>query len=274
MVVLGDRRIVFEQANRARNQVVKVQGIGLRKALLIFFVSRGNNSRNWVIRRGISVFLPRDELILEVRNTRGNQLGRESFNIHIRCFQHHLDQALRVLRIIDTESRSQTGRTVFRTQQSHTRRVEGRHPHPARSSPTNQRLDTLTHLSCCLIGECNRQNLTRTGLTGCQKVRNPMRQNARLPRARTGHDEQRHSAVFNRCALLVIQALEKALRVTVLRPTTLAAYLSPLSRSLAQRSNRRVRSPDHCVTRGAWVVEGKVLRLIGTEVEERAEIGK
>ena len=124
MVVLGDRRVVFEQAYRARNQVIKVQSIGLCKTLLIFFVSRGNNSRNWVIRRGISVFLPRDELILEVRNTRGNQLGRESFDIHIRCFQHHLDQALRVLRIVDTESRAQTGRAVFRTQYSHTRRVE------------------------------------------------------------------------------------------------------------------------------------------------------
>ena len=175
MVVLGDRRVVFKQAYRARNQVIKVQGIGLRKALLIFFVGRGDNSRNRVIWRGISVFLPSDELILEVRNTCGNQLGRESFDIHIRCFQHHLDQALRVLRIIDTESRSQTGRTVFRTKHSHTGRVEGRHPHPARSSPTNQHLDTLTHFSCCLIGEGNRQDLTRTGLTGCQKVRNPMR---------------------------------------------------------------------------------------------------
>ena len=94
MVVLGDRRVVFEQAYRARNQVIEVQSIGLCKTLLIFFVSRGNNSRNWVIRRGISVFLPSDELILEVRNTCGNQLGRESFNIHIRCFQYHLDQAL------------------------------------------------------------------------------------------------------------------------------------------------------------------------------------
>ena len=274
MVVLGDRRVVFEQAYRARNQVIEVQSIGLCKTLLIFFVSRGNDSRNWVIRRGISVFLPRDELILEVRNTRGNQLGRESFDIYIRCFQHHLDQALRVLRIIDTESRAQTGRAVFRTKQSHTCRVEGRHPHPARSSPTNQRLDTLTHLSCCFIGEGNRQNLTRTGLTGCQKVRNPMRQNARLPRARTGHDEQGHAPMLDRCALLVIQALQKAFRVTVLRPTTLAACLGPLSRSLTRSTNRRARSHTHCIARRAWVVEGKVLRLIGTEIEERAEIGK
>ena len=64
-----------------------------------------------------------------------------------------------------------------------------------------------------------------------------MRQNASLPRTRTGHDEQGHAPMLDRCALLVIQALEKALRVTVLRPTTLA-YLSPLSRSLVQRSNR------------------------------------
>ena len=101
-----------------------------------------------------------------------------------------------------------------------------------------------------------------------------MRQNARLPRARTGHDEQRHSAVFNRCALLVIQALEKALRVTVLRPTIVAARLAPLRQSLIRRANRRTRSHTHFIARGAWVVEGKILRLIGTEVEERAEIGK
>ena len=124
MVVLGDRRVVFEQAYRARNQVIKVQGIGLRKALLIFFVGRSDNSRNRVIRRGISVLLPGNELVLKIRNTRGNQLGRESFNIDIRALEHHLDQALRVLRIVDTESRAQTGRTVFRTQYSHTRRVE------------------------------------------------------------------------------------------------------------------------------------------------------
>ena len=233
MVVLGDRRVVFEQAYRARNQVIKVQSIGLCKTLLIFFVSRGNNSRNRVIRRGISVFLPGDKLVLEVRNTRGNQLGRESFDIHIRCFQHHLDQALRVLRIVDTESRAQTGRTVFRTKQSYTRRVESRYPHSACSSPADQRLNTLTHFSCCLIGEGNRQDLTRTGLTGCQKVGNSMRQNASLPRARTGHDEQGHAPMLNRCALLVIQALQKAFRVTMLRPTTLAACLRPLSRSLA-----------------------------------------
>ena len=97
MVVLGDRRVVFKQAYRARNQVIKVQSIGLCKTLLIFFVSRGNNSRNWVIRRGISVFLPSDELILEVRNTRGNQLGRESFDIHIRTLEHHLNETLGVL---------------------------------------------------------------------------------------------------------------------------------------------------------------------------------
>ena len=233
MVVLGDRRVVFEQTDRARNQVIKVQGIGLRKALLIFFVGRSNNSRNRVIRRGISVFLPGDKLVFEVRNTRGNQLRRESFDIHIRTLEHHLNETLGVLRIVDTESRAQTGRTVFRAKQAHTRRVESRHPHPACSSPTDQCLDTLTHFGCCLIGEGDRQNLARTGLTGCQKVGNSMRQNASLPRARTGHDEQGHAPMLNRCALLVIQALQKAFRVTMLRPTTLAACLRPLSRSLA-----------------------------------------
>ena len=97
MVVLSDRRVVFEQAYRARNQVIKVQSIGLGKTLLIFFVGRSNNSRNRVIRRGISVFLPGNKLVLKVRNTRGNQLGRESFDIHIRALEHHLDQALGVL---------------------------------------------------------------------------------------------------------------------------------------------------------------------------------
>ena len=38
VVVLGDRRIVFEQSNRARNEVVEVQGVGLRQALFVFLV--------------------------------------------------------------------------------------------------------------------------------------------------------------------------------------------------------------------------------------------
>ena len=38
VVVLGDRRIVFEQSNRACNEVVEVQGVGLRQALFVFLV--------------------------------------------------------------------------------------------------------------------------------------------------------------------------------------------------------------------------------------------
>ena len=43
VVVLGDRRIVFEQSNRASNEVVEVQGVGLRKALFVFLIGRGDD---------------------------------------------------------------------------------------------------------------------------------------------------------------------------------------------------------------------------------------
>ena len=191
VVVLGNRRIVFEQSNRASNEVVEVQGVGLRKALFVFLIGRSDDPRNRVIRRDISVFLPGDELVLEVRNTRGHKLRSESFNIHVRCFEHHLDEALRILRIINTEGRSQTCCAIFGTQHSHTRRVESRHPHSACRSPAHQSLDALTHFGGSLIGEGNRQDFTRASLAGRQKVSDPMCEDASLSRARTGHDQQR-----------------------------------------------------------------------------------
>ena len=274
VVVLGDRRIVFEQSNRASNEVVEIQGVGLRKALFVFLIGRGDDPRNRVIRRSISVFLPGDELVLEVRNTRGHKLRSESFNIHVRRFQYHLNEALRILRIINTEGRSQTCCAIFRTQHSHARRVESRYPHSARRSPAHQSLDTLTHFGGSLIGESNRQNLTRASLARRQKVRDSMCEDASLPRARTGHDQQRYSAVLDCRTLLIVESRKQAFGVFLRRrgrcPRRAGAQgiaIAPEASAIGDGTpvSRRLRG---------WVVKGQVFLGIATEIEERTEIGK
>ncbi len=95
--------------------------------------------------------------------------------------------------------------------------MESRHPHSARRSPAHQGLDALTHFGSRLIGEGNRQDFTRAGLAGRQKVSDSMREDASLSRARTGHDQQRYSAVLDRRTLLIVESRKQVFGISLRR---------------------------------------------------------
>ena len=76
----------------------------------------------------------------------------------------------------------------------------------------NESLDALTHFFGGLVGERDRQHLIRSGKAATKKMRDPMRDDARLARAGAGENEQRPLGVAHRIALFWIERGEKVLR--------------------------------------------------------------
>jgi len=78
-----------------------------------------------------------------------------------------------------------------------------------RQSATGDQLTyALTHLRRSFVRECDRENRVGRLADVLHQMRNPIRNDARLPRPRAGEDEQRAVHGFSGFALLRVEFVE------------------------------------------------------------------
>ena len=212
VIVLGDQRIVAQQFNRTHDEVVEIQRVRGAHTLVVLDVGCRDDARHRVLACQVRVARRADQLVLRVRDTRRHHLRGEALNVDVLCLEDHLDEALRVLRVVDRERRGQARRLVLVAQQAHARRVEGRHPHAPRVVP-HEGTRPFAHLGGCLVRERDREDLPRPRPARGQQVGDAVRENARLAGTRARQDQQRRSRVSDSLALAVVQAAREGIGI-------------------------------------------------------------
>ena len=212
VVVLGDGRVIGEQPDRAHDEVVEVQGVGLREAPLVLGVRGGDDARDRVVGGGVRELRGAHQLVLLVRDPRRHHFRREALDVDVLRLEDHLDEALGVLRVVDGERGGQPRRGMLGAQDPHARGVEGRHPHPPRVRP-DQPADALAHLGGGLVREGDRQDLPGPRPARGQEIRDAVRERARLAGPGARHDEQGPAGVRDGRALLGVESVEQGLGI-------------------------------------------------------------
>jgi hypothetical protein len=110
--------------------------------------------------------------------------------------------------VVDDEVARQPDFRRLPPEQPRAERMKGRQPHAFRVS-ADQRLDALAHLPGGLVGEGDREHVVRLGVAIADEVGDAIRNDARLPRAGAGEDEQRAAQVQDGFALLRVQFVEE-----------------------------------------------------------------
>jgi hypothetical protein len=123
-------------------------------------------------------------------------------------FDESLDERSRIPGVVDGERLREAELLGLAAQDADARGVERRDPHALRRL-TDDPLDALAHLARGLVGEGDRQDLARPGLSRPQERRDAAREHAGLARTCTRHDEQSGPAIGHSLELLRIEAGEQ-----------------------------------------------------------------
>ena len=157
--------------------------------------------------RGLRV----DQLVLQVRDLRGQGAGRVLLGVDVQPVRHQLGQPLRVGGVVDGEGRLHP--ELARPRPAGCARTSSGTSTPTSPGarlPTRSR-DPLLHLPGGLVGEGDGQDLPRLRAADGQQVGDPPGQHPGLARAGTGHHQQRRAAVLDGVPLRRIETLEQLL---------------------------------------------------------------
>ncbi len=135
---------------------------------------------------------------------------RVALRVDAELVEAALDEPPRVGLVVDRELARVAEPVRLGAQHPRAGGVEGHDPHRARAA-AEQQLDALAHLLRRLVRERDREDLVRARHPGALEEGDPMRQHARLARARAGEDQQRALAVRDGLALGRVEAREQVL---------------------------------------------------------------
>jgi hypothetical protein len=157
-----------------------------------------------------AVFVRVYELALGRRDLRPDGARREPLRVDLKLLGAALHHAQRVGLVVDGEGALVAEPRSLGAQDAGAGRVERHHPHQPRDT-SHELLDAFAHLAGGLVGERDRENLTRQRLARGQQVGDPVRENARLSGAGAGEHQERPLTVRNRLPLRRVQLGEQAL---------------------------------------------------------------
>ena len=199
----------LEDLNREHEQVVEVDRVRGVQAPLVQLVRLGDR----LIPEGRDarrVLLRRDELVLRARDLRMDAARREALRVLPELLEACLDEPHLVLVVVDREGRAVAEPLGLAAQHAAAGRVEGEDPDRPRRLPEHP-LEPLAHLPRRLVRERDREDLVRLHAARADEVRDAVREDARLPRAGAGDDEERALGREHGLALGLVQVGEVAL---------------------------------------------------------------
>ena len=128
--------------------------------------------------------------------------------VDVHVAQDLFDERALVRVIVDHEIGSDADRGAVAAQHAHADRMERADPQTARRV-ADERLQARAQFARCLVREGDGEDAVRRRAVGREEVRDAMRQDARLTRARAGEDEDSAIGVSRGGALLVVELVER-----------------------------------------------------------------
>ena len=235
----------LEDLHREHEQVVEVDGVRGVEAPLVQLVRLGDGL---IPERGDAarVLLRRDELVLRARDLRVDAARREALRVLAELLEARLDEPHLILVVVDREGRRVAEALCLAAQHPAAGGVEGEDPDRPRRLPEHP-LEPLAHLPRRLVRERDREDLVRLHAARADEVRDAIGEDARLPGAGAGDDEERPLGRENGLALGLVEVGEVALggrdghrpMLAVAARRCFAAARSRSGRRPARRRSRR-----------------------------------
>ena len=207
MVVLGDVGEQLQHRDGRGDQVVEVEGVGATQPALVVRV-RLRQGLLLVVAGLLRERLVVDELVLQVRHLVAERARRVALGVEVEVAADQGHEALGVEGVVDRERRRHPQARRLLAQDAHAGRVEGRHPHRARSR-ADELDDALAHLARGLVRERDREDLAGARVAGREQVGDAPGEDPGLPRPGAGHDEQRAAAVLDGRTLLGVEVVDE-----------------------------------------------------------------
>ena len=204
LVLRQHLRIALEDRQVVEQQVAEIDGVEVRKPLLIGLVKRRRAAVGETARLVGRHLLRAPPLVLPALDD-GRKLARGPvLRVHIRVRQHLFEEPFLVVRVEDREGGPEVRQLGMAAQYAQAERVESAEPE-AGAQLADQRVHPLAHFVRRPVGEGDRQNLAGPGAFLRQQQREPRRQHPRLAGARAGKHQQRPVQRLDRLALRGVQ---------------------------------------------------------------------
>ncbi|GAB3997915.1 hypothetical protein GCM10029992_22250 [Glycomyces albus] len=200
----GDLGEVAEQADGGADDVVEVDRAGQAEPLVVLGVDVGHQAGPGIVGFACGLGGP-DQFVLEPGDLGGQPARGLLLGVQAQFLDDLGEQAAGVVGVVDGEARLPAEPVGLAAQDAQARGVEGHDPHGP-GAGADEIGDALAHLGGGLVGEGDRQDLAGMDVALGQQVADPVGQDAGLPRARAGDDEQRRSGVLDGLSLRFVEA--------------------------------------------------------------------
>ena len=181
--------MMLQHAHGQHEQVVEVDGVRRLQRVAERAKHRRDRLGERIHRQPLEL-RRHHERVLRVGDRRLHAARREVLRRDAVLLHQPLDDAERIVLIVDRERRRATDEVRGGPQHPRADRVERSRPH-ARGLGAEQAADALAHLAGGLVRERHREDLPRVDAFDVDQSRDARRQHARLSRAGAGEDEQR-----------------------------------------------------------------------------------
>ncbi len=195
-VMVCHRRVGLQHPDDLADEIVEVHGVRFTQPRLVVAVDQGD-----LLAVPVAVLLRLLQhlgrplqFVLPVGDDAEHRARSELLEVAVVVLEHHGDQTLLVIRVIDGEIGVQPlDELSIRPKDTDTQGVEGGQPHPL-GDRADQIGDTFAHLRGGLVGEGDRQNLPGRDTVG-EQPRHPSGEHTGLAGTGAGDDEQRGTVV-------------------------------------------------------------------------------
>ena len=203
LVALQDLGVPGEQLEGLDQQVVEVHRVCAGESSVQLTI----HARGGTVRRvgGARHLVGADHRVLGRRDLGAHRVQGELLLIDVQISHDGLDQAPRVVVIVDGEVGTIARELRIFSQDAHAHGVERADPHAARAV-REQGLQALAHLRGGLVGERDGEDLPGAHALVRDHVRDAVREHPRLARARAREHEQRAARALHGLALRGVEA--------------------------------------------------------------------
>ena len=206
LVAVEHLRLLAQELERLYQQVVEVHRVRAGQPPVELRVHAGRRALHGRLRlRGH--LLRRHEGVLRLAYLGAHRRQRALLRVEVEVAHDALDQALRVVVVVDREVWLVAQKVGVLAQHAHAHGVERADPHAARAA--GQHLaQALAHLGRGLVGERDGQHLPRAHALVRDHVGDAVREHARLAGARAGKHQKRAARALRRPALRGVEAVQ------------------------------------------------------------------
>ncbi len=211
----------FQQAHRLEQQVVEVECVVLEQLLAIDLVQLRDALADGVARSEV-VLLRIDHVVLGPADLREHRARRQCLVVERHAPHRLLHDGLLIAFVVDGEAAGEplvadAQRLDVAAQHAHAEGVKGGKQRLGQGGAGEQLIDALAHFGRGLVGKGDREDGVRRDTFRFNEIRNAVGDDAGLPRAGAGQDQDRTVRGLHGGALLRVHLFEQGIHRRVSR---------------------------------------------------------